>query len=243
VEQTWSGSDIGMTWTYKLGSRSNLTFSKENMIFSHRRGACLRTMQKGIKMNIALFMVVSIFFSMLTLVSSVSKAYAEENINHINQAFLYGEYGNLDAIPNCPGACSAAPSRTVGMGYRFEFIPYFSDEFQAATLNFEYWRAQYVINGIALEATKKEINSGLEINFDEQGRYALSMGPGISWMTVNGSSSLSRTTPNPLVVTKLIAQVSSSLAVTLGYTHDFIFSANQSDFIANYVTFGVRWYL
>jgi len=191
-------------------------------------------------MNTALFMVVSIFFSLLTLVSSVSKAYAEENIN---QAFLYGEYGNLDAIPNCPGACSATPSETVGVGYRFEYISYFSDELRIATVNLEYWRAQYVINGIALKATRKEISWGKEFSFDEQGRYGLSLEPGIGWMTVKGPGTLSRTTPNLSLKAKLIAQVSSSLAVTLDYTPDFIHSANQSDFIAYYVKFGVRWYL
>jgi len=194
-------------------------------------------------MNTALFMVVSIFFSMFTLISSASKAYAEENINHINQAFLYGEYGNLDAIVRCPGTCSTTPSGLVGMGYRYEFSPYFADELRIATVNLEYWRAQYVINGIALEATRKEIIFGFEFNFDGQGRYGVTLGPGLGWMTVKGPGALSRTTFNPSGEAKLIAQVSSSLAVTLGYTQIFIYSANQPDIMPNYVTFGVRWYL
>lgn len=184
------------------------------------------------------FFIMSFLFVIFTLVSSVS--YAQENINRV---FLSGEYGSSAGIQNCPGTCSADPSGTVGIGYRFEHIPLFDSAPMTETISLEYWRSQYVINGNALEATRKEINFGWELSFDEQHRYVFSLGPGIGWMTVNGPGSLSHTAFNPSGVGKFIFQVSPSLAVTLGYTHDFIFSANQPDFIANYVTLGVRWYL
>lgn len=169
-----------------------------------------------------------------------SASYAQENIN---QAFIYGEAGSSVGIQNCSGTCSSDSSGTVGMGYRFDYLTIFNSEPMVGTINLEYWRSQYVINGIALMATRKEINFGWELNFDDEYRYVFSVGPGIGWMTVKGPGSLSNTYFDPAGVGKFVFQVTSSLAVTLGYSHDFILSANQPDFIANSATFGLRWYL
>lgn len=169
---------------------------------------------------------------------------ASDALENVNRAFLYGEVGSSTGFEKCPGTCSSSnPGRAVGIGYLFEFMPVFDSEPQVASINLEYWRAQYVINGNALDVTRKEINLGWDINFDEQRRYVLSIGPGIGWVTVNGPGSLSHTSFNPSGMGKFIYQVSPSLALTLNYYRDYIFSANQPDFTANSVGIGLRWYL
>lgn len=184
--------------------------------------------------------LVSVYFCALVLELACPISNAQGNIDGV---FLYGEYGIGTGIQNCSGTCSADPSGTGGVGYLLQMMPIFGSEPQVGSVSLEYWRAQYVINGNALDATRKEVNFGWEFNFDEQRRYVFSVGPGIGWMTVNGPGSLSHTSFNPAGVGRFIFHVSPSLALTLGYSHDFIFSANQPDFIANSVTLGFRWYL
>lgn len=161
-----------------------------------------------------------------------SASYAQENGDSV---FLMGEVGVNNSLVNCSGTCSANPSGTVGVGLN-------GDGAIRGAMSLEYSRYQFNINGNALNAVRKGINFSVEQAFDEQGRYILSLGSGLGWMTVSGPNALSRTSFSPPLIARFLFQVSPALYLSLGYSHEFILSSNQPDFIANSVDIGLRWY-
>lgn len=170
----------------------------------------------------------------------VSASYAQENRGSV---FLMGEVGINNSLVNCSGTCSADPSGTVGMGLNGDWMIDPDIGAISCSMSLEYSRYQFNINGNIFNAVRKTINLTVDEAFDEQNKYVLSLGTGLGWMTVSGPNALSRTTFNPPLIARLFFQVNPALYLSLGYSHEFILSSNQPDFIANSVDIGLRWYL
>lgn len=161
-----------------------------------------------------------------------SSSYAQENDGSV---FLMGEIGANSRLENCSGNCRADPSGTVGIGLNGEGA-------LRGSMSLEFSRYQFNINGNVLNAVRKGVNFSVEQALDKQDRYVLSLGSGLGWMTVNGPNALSRTTFSPPLIVRLLFQVNPAMYLSLGYSHEFILSSNQPDFIANSVDIGLRWY-
>ena len=188
-------------------------------------------------MKIAKFIVMSCSLAAISLGCSAS--YAKDNYHSV---FFMGEAGTSTGLVNCIGTCSADLSRTLGVGYSFDLMPVFSSESKQGTVSLEYARYQFNINGNAIYAARKAIVFTDDEAFDAQRRFILSWGVRVGAMTVSGTNTPSSTYFDPELVARLLYQVSPPLYLSLGYTHEFIVSANQPNFIANSVDVGFRWY-
>jgi hypothetical protein len=168
-----------------------------------------------------------------------SASYAQENDRSV---FFMGEVGASTGLVNCFGTCSADPSKTIGIGYSFDFVPFPGSEPNQGTISLEYARYQFNINGNAINAVRKEVVITDDAAFDKQRRFILSWGVALGSMTVSGPNTPSSTYFDPALVARLLYQVNPALYLSFGYTHEFIVTPNQPDFIANSADAGLRWY-
>ncbi|TAJ77331.1 MAG: hypothetical protein EPO42_10315 [Gallionellaceae bacterium] len=182
-----------------------------------------------------------LLFLVTMLSLGCTTSYAQENGNPI---FLMGKVGNNVGIENCPGTCSANTSGTIGIGISGDFLesPDPSTHLNMwNSIGVEYKREQFNINGNQLNVQMKAINLTMGYIFPEASRYIFTLGLGWGWQTTSVANMPDRTRLTPYGDFDLLYKVNPNLYLSVGYTHEFIFSG-YPDFIANGMDVGLRWY-
>jgi len=182
------------------------------------------------------------FISLLLIYAlGCAASYAQENRSPI---FLAGKVGSNVGLVNCSANCSANTSGAIGLGFSGDIIesPDHSTPINMwNSISLEYKRDQFSFNGNQLNVETKGIELTMGYMLQDASRYVLALGVGGGWQTTSGTNMSEHTTFNPYGNISLLYKVNSGLYLTLGYSHDFIYSG-YPDFISNSVNVGFRWY-